>query len=72
MELKTERLEIPEGCNVIFGQTHFIRKVEVFSMPTNNMPSPTTRSWPLTEKPSSQDRSTLPRQQRRIMRRTCS
>jgi adenosine/AMP kinase len=28
MELKVERLEIPEGCNVIFGQTHFIKTVE--------------------------------------------
>ena len=28
MELKTERLDIPEGCNVIFGQTHFIKTVE--------------------------------------------
>ena len=28
MELKTERLEIPEGCNIIFGQTHFIKPVE--------------------------------------------
>jgi hypothetical protein len=28
MELKTEQLEIPEGCNVIFGQTHFIKTVE--------------------------------------------
>lgn len=28
MELKTERLDIPEGCNVIFGQTHFIKSVE--------------------------------------------
>jgi adenosine/AMP kinase len=28
MELKTERLTIPEGCNVIFGQTHFIKTVE--------------------------------------------
>ena len=28
MELKIERLEIPEGCNVIFGQTHFIKTVE--------------------------------------------
>jgi len=28
MELRTERLEIPEGCNVIFGQTHFIKTVE--------------------------------------------
>ena len=28
MELKIEQLEIPEGCNVIFGQTHFIKTVE--------------------------------------------
>jgi len=28
MELKIEHLEIPEGCNVILGQTHFIKTVE--------------------------------------------
>jgi len=28
MELKVERLEFPEGCNIIFGQTHFIKTVE--------------------------------------------
>ena len=28
MELKVERLEYPEGCNIIFGQTHFIKSVE--------------------------------------------
>lgn len=28
MEIVTERLEVPEGCNVIFGQTHFIKTVE--------------------------------------------
>ena len=28
MELKTERIDIPEGCNIIFGQTHFIKTVE--------------------------------------------
>ncbi len=28
MELKIERLEIPEGCNIILGQTHFIKTVE--------------------------------------------
>lgn len=28
MELKAIRLEIPEGGNVIFGQTHFIKTVE--------------------------------------------
>jgi hypothetical protein len=28
MELKAIRLEIPEGANLIFGQTHFIKSVE--------------------------------------------
>jgi len=28
MELKLERIEIPEGCNFIFGQSHFIKTVE--------------------------------------------
>jgi adenosine/AMP kinase len=28
MDLKVERLEIPEGCNIILGQTHFIKTVE--------------------------------------------
>jgi adenosine/AMP kinase len=28
MELKMEPIEIPEGCNVIFGQSHFIKTVE--------------------------------------------
>ncbi len=28
VEIRTERLTIPEGCNVIFGQTHFIKTVE--------------------------------------------
>lgn len=28
MELKTVRLEIPEGGNIILGQTHFIKTVE--------------------------------------------
>jgi len=28
MDLKVEPLEIPEGCNIIFGQTHFIKTVE--------------------------------------------
>ena len=28
MELKIERLEIPEGSNIIFGQTHFVKTVE--------------------------------------------
>ena len=28
MELKAVRLEIPEGGNLILGQTHFIKTVE--------------------------------------------
>ena len=28
MDLKVERLDILEGCNIIFGQTHFIKTVE--------------------------------------------
>ncbi len=28
MEMKIEKLDIPEGCNIILGQTHFIKTVE--------------------------------------------
>ncbi len=28
MELKTVRINIPEGCNIILGQTHFIKTAE--------------------------------------------
>ena len=28
MDLKTERIDMTEGCNIIFGQTHFIKTVE--------------------------------------------
>lgn len=28
MEIKTVRLDIPEGCNIILGQTHFIKTAE--------------------------------------------
>lgn len=28
MDMKTVRLDIPEGCNIIFGQTHFIKTIE--------------------------------------------
>lgn len=28
MELKTAKLDIPEGCNIILGQTHFIKTAE--------------------------------------------
>ncbi len=28
MEIKTIRVDIPEGCNIILGQTHFIKTIE--------------------------------------------
>lgn len=28
MEIKNVRMEIPEGCNIILGQTHFIKTAE--------------------------------------------
>jgi adenosine/AMP kinase len=28
MEMKTVRIDIPEGCNIILGQTHFIKTAE--------------------------------------------
>ena len=28
MELKTVKIEVPEGCNVIVGRSHFIKSVE--------------------------------------------
>jgi hypothetical protein len=28
MELKLVRIDIPEGCNIILGQTHFIKTIE--------------------------------------------
>jgi adenosine/AMP kinase len=40
MELKTEQLEIPEGCNIIFGQTHFIKTVEdLFEIMVGSVPN---------------------------------
>jgi len=39
MELKTVRLEIPEGGNLIFGQTHFIKSVEdIYEAMVNTVP----------------------------------
>lgn len=39
MELKSVRLEIPEGCNVIVGQSHFIKTVEdLYEVMTTNVP----------------------------------
>ncbi len=39
MELKTVRLEVPEGGNVILGQTHFIKTVEdLYEAMVNTVP----------------------------------
>lgn len=39
MELKTVPLEIPEGVNLILGQTHFIKTVEdVYEAIVNTVP----------------------------------
>jgi uncharacterized protein len=39
MELKTIRLEIPEGGNIVLGQTHFIKTVEdVYEAIVNTVP----------------------------------
>ena len=35
MELKTVPLEIPEGVNLILGQTHFIKTVEDVGRPSS-------------------------------------
>jgi len=32
MELKTVRMKFPEDCNIIIGQTHFIKTAEETSM----------------------------------------
>ncbi|MGR3310796.1 MAG: adenosine-specific kinase [Candidatus Brocadiales bacterium] len=39
MELKTIRMEIPEGTNIIIGQTHFIKTAEdLYEVMVNSMP----------------------------------
>ena len=39
MELKTVRLEIPEGANIIVGQSHFIKTVEdIYEAIVNTVP----------------------------------
>jgi len=39
MELKTVKLEIPEGANIIVGQTHFIKTVEdLYEVMVNALP----------------------------------
>jgi len=45
MELKIERLEIPEGCNIIFGQTHFVKTVEdLYEIMMGRFPTPNSES----------------------------
>ena len=40
MELKSVRLEMPEGGNIILGQTHFIKTVEdIYEAIVNTVPS---------------------------------
>lgn len=40
MELKTVKVEIPEGCNVILGQTHFIKSAEdLYEVLVNSVPT---------------------------------
>ncbi|HJX32254.1 MAG TPA: adenosine-specific kinase [Thermodesulfobacteriota bacterium] len=41
MELKTERLAFPEGCNIILGQAHFIKTIEdLYEIIMGSTPSP--------------------------------
>ncbi|RLI04698.1 hypothetical protein DRO26_04115 [Candidatus Bathyarchaeota archaeon] len=40
MEIKTVRVEIPEGCNLILGQSHFIKTVEdLYEAMVNSTPN---------------------------------
>jgi adenosine/AMP kinase len=41
MEVKTERLSFPEGCNIILGQAHFIKTIEdLYEIMMGATPSP--------------------------------
>jgi len=41
MELKIEKLEFPEGCNIILGQSHFIKTVEdLYEVMVGSTPNP--------------------------------
>lgn len=41
MELKLEKLAFPEGCNIIFGHSHFIKTVEdLYEIMVTSVPSP--------------------------------
>ncbi len=40
MELKKVKIEIPEGCNIIIGQSHFIKTVEdIYEALINSVPN---------------------------------
>jgi len=40
LEIKTVRVEIPEGCNLILGQSHFIKTVEdLYEAMVNSTPN---------------------------------
>ena len=39
MEIRAVRIEVPEGCNIILGQTHFIKTAEdLYEVMVNNVP----------------------------------
>ncbi|MCK4694857.1 MAG: adenosine monophosphate-protein transferase, partial [Candidatus Cloacimonetes bacterium] len=39
MELIYEKIEYPEGCNIIFGMSHFIKTVEdLYEVMVNSVP----------------------------------
>ena len=41
MQLKTEKLVFPESCNIILGQTHFIKTVEdLYEIMVGSSPNP--------------------------------
>lgn len=40
MDLILERIDIPEGCNVIFGMSHFIKTIEdLYEIMVNSVPN---------------------------------
>ena len=40
MEIKTVRIEVPKGCNIIVGTTHFIKSVEdIYEALVNSVPN---------------------------------
>ena len=40
MEIKVVKIEVPEGCNLILGQTHFIKSVEdIYEAMVNSVPN---------------------------------